>query len=474
MRQYARSDRRPIRVSGALVRIGAESLTGAASSLRRLARPLLSPQIPPVFRPLQHCCACLVKRRRQTIEAALGALGLTDGCAEGVLRRRPIMKHVRRAATVVALMGAVALPLSLGGGPGGGLSPMASAQAQGLIKNLIARLRGETLPAGIVKSNGRIEATQVDVSSKYAGRLAEVTVEEGSNVAQGQVIARISSPEYEAQLRAAQASVQSAKDALAAAEAEITSRQSALEFAKSDFERGQELMKTGFITKQVFEQRKRNFDSAVAAVQSFTSQRDQALSQIANSEAEVDRIQSIIDDLTLVSPRLGRVQYQLARAGEVVAAGAPIVTILDLTDVYMTIFLPAADAGKLAVGDEARIVLDPVPDYIVPAKVSFVAADAQFTPKTVETKDERAKLMFRIKLKVDPDVLQQFYTRVKTGVRGMGFVRTKADVEWPADLQVKVQAPPETNATDNKAPQATAPAAQPDAKSSETKTPDAK
>ncbi len=108
--------------------------------------------------------------------------------------------------------------------------------------------------------------------------------------------------------------------------------------------------------------------------------------------------------------------------------------------------MPAADAGKLAVGDEARIVLDPVPDYVVPAMVSFVAADAQFTPKTVETKDERAKLMFRIKLKIDPQVLQQFYTRVKTGVRGMGFVRTKADVEWPAELQVKLPKPPEVKA----------------------------
>ena len=214
-------------------------------------------------------------------------------------------------------------------------------------------------------------------------------------------------------------------------------------FAKSDFERGQELMKTGFITKQVFEQRKRNYDAAEAAVKTFTSQRDQAQSAIKNSEAQVERIQSIINDLTLVSPRLGRVQYQLARAGEVVAAGAPIVTILDLTDVYMTIFLPAADAGRLTIGDEARIILDPVPDYVIPAKISFVAADAQFTPKTVETKDERAKLMFRVKLKIDPQVLQQFYTRVKTGVRGMGFVRTKADVEWPADLQVKLPKPPE-------------------------------
>jgi HlyD family secretion protein len=370
------------------------------------------------------------------------------------------MVSIRRVATVVSLTAAFALPLCIEAKPGGGLAPIAAANAQGIIKNLIARLRGETLPAGIVKSNGRIEATQVDVSSKYAGRLAEVNVEEGSTVAQGQVIARVSSPEYEAQLRAAQASVQSNKNAATAAEAEIANRQSALEFAKSDFARGQELMKTGFITKQAFEQRKRNMDSAIASVASFTSQRDQAQSQIKNSEAEVERIESIIRDLTLVSPRNGRVQYQLARAGEVVAAGAPIVTILDLTDVYMTIFLPAADAGKATIGDEARIILDPIPEVVIPANVSFVAADAQFTPKTVETKDERAKLMFRLKLKVDPGVLQNYYTRVKTGVRGMGFVRTKADVTWPDELKVSLPAPPPkaNDAAPAAAPQAAAPA----------------
>jgi HlyD family secretion protein len=374
----------------------------------------------------------------------------------------------QRMAPSVLLLGVGALALSVSGAPQGGVSWAPSAYAQGPIRNLIARLRGETLPEGIVKSNGRIEATQVDVSSKYAGRLAEVTVEEGSSVTQGQAIAKLTSPEYDAQLRSAKANVQKANDALAAAEAEIASRQSALEFAKSDFDRGQQLITSGHITKQTFEQRKRNLDSAVAAVKSFTSQRDQALSQIANSEAEVDRIQSIIDDLTLVSPRLGRVQYQLARAGEVVAAGAPIATILDLTDVYMTVFLPAADAGKLAVGDEARIILDPVPDYVIPAKVSFVAADAQFTPKTVETTDERAKLMFRVKLKIDAQVLQQFYTRVKTGVRGLGFVRTKADLDWPAELQVKLPSPP---ADKTSATPATDSAKSPDNNAVETKTP---
>jgi HlyD family secretion protein len=357
-----------------------------------------------------------------------------------------------------------------------GVGFVSEANAQSIIRDLIARLRGETMPTGIVKSNGRLEATQVDVSSKYPGRLAEVTVEEGSNVTAGQVVARIGSPEYEAQLRGAQADAQHARDALTAAESEIASRQSALEFAKSDFERGAELLKNGHITKQIYEQRKRNYDAADAAVKSFLAQRDQAQSKIKSSEAEVDRIQSIIKDLTLVAPRLGRVQYQLARAGEVVAAGATIVTILDLTDVYMTIFLPAADAGRVAMGDEARVILDPVPDFVVPASVSFVAADAQFTPKTVETKDERAKLMFRIKLKIDPQVLEQFYTRVKTGVRGLGFVRTKADLEWPAELQVKLPKPPETKAPGPAMPQAAAPADQaPDNnKASETKTPDAK
>src|SRR5208282_5161385 len=143
----------------------------------------------------------------------------------------------------------------------------------------------------------------------------------------------------------------------------------------------------------------------------------------------------------LVSPRNGQVQYQMARKGETVAAGEPIVTVLDLTDLYMVIFLNAADAGRLGIGDEARVILDAVPDYVIPAEVSFVASDAQFTPKTVETEAEREKLMFRVQLRVDRQVLQRYYGRVETGLRGSGFVRTKPDAKWPAQLEVKL--PPE-------------------------------
>src|SRR5215813_13342145 len=161
-------------------------------------------------------------------------------------------------------------------------------------------------------------------------------------------------------------------------------------------------------------------------------------SAIKTAESEVDRIDAILVDLTLVAPRSGRVQYLIHRAGEVINAGTRVVTILDLSDVYMTIYLPAAQAGQLALGDEARMILDPFPQYVVPATVSFVATDAQFTPKSVETAEEREKLIFRVKLQVDPKVLGQYHTEVKTGVRGMGFVRTDSSARWPDDLTAKL------------------------------------
>ena len=143
-----------------------------------------------------------------------------------------------------------------------------------------------------------------------------------------------------------------------------------------------------------------------------------------------------------MSPREGKVQYQLAHAGDSVAAGAPIVTLIDLADVYMTVFLRAADAGKLAMGDEARLILDAAPDYVVPATVGFVASNAQSAPKAVETKEELAKLMLRVDLKIDPKVVETYYGKVETGLRGAGFVRTRPDAKWPADLQVKLPPAP--------------------------------
>jgi HlyD family secretion protein len=306
------------------------------------------------------------------------------------------------------------------------------------LQTLIDKLRGVAMPAGIVKTNGRIEATQVDIAAKYPGRLESVMVQEGDEVGAGQTIAVISSPEYEAQLRGAQAQVLKAKQALAEAEAMIAERQSDQIAAKKDLQRGQDLVEKGWMTKQVFDQRVNKAQATDALLHAAEAARDQAQFAITTAQAEVDRIEAILVDLKLVAPRSGRVQYKISQAGEVVNAGTRIVTLLDLHDVYMTIYLSAAQAGQLALGDEARIIIDPLPQYVVPASISFVATEAQFTPKSVETAEEREKLMFRVKLQVDPKVLEQYHTQVKTGVRGMGFARTDSSVPWPQDLAVKL------------------------------------
>jgi HlyD family secretion protein len=311
-------------------------------------------------------------------------------------------------------------------------------KARTAVETLINRLRGRDMPQGIIKTNGRIEATEVDVSAKYPGRLATVTVDEGDEVTAGQVVATISSPETEAQLRGAQAQVLKAKQALAEAIALIAQRKSDLEFAKTDYERGVALVERKNISQQTVDLRRNKSEAADAALVAANAQRDQAEAAIKAAESDVDRYQSMLVDLVLVSPRTGRVQYRLARAGEVVAAGQRVLTILDLKDVYMTIYLPAEQAGKLSLGDEARTILDPVPQYVLPNTISFVAADAQFTPKSVETAEERQKLMFRVKLQGDPAVLDKYHRFVKTGVRGLGFVRTDPKIPWPDELAVRL------------------------------------
>jgi HlyD family secretion protein len=311
-------------------------------------------------------------------------------------------------------------------------------QARKAVETLINRLRGRDMPEGIVKTNGRLEATQVDVAAKYPGRLATLTVNEGDEVTAGQVVGTISSPETEAQLRGAQAQLLKAKQALAAAVASIAQRKSELDFSRTDYERGKMLLGRGNISVQVVDQRRNRLQQAEAGYVSANAERDEAESAIKSATADVERLQAVLADLVLLSPRSGRVQYRLARAGEVIAAGQRVLTILDLKDVYMTVYLPADVAGKLTLGDEARTILDPLPEYVLPNTINFVATEAQFTPKSVETAEEREKLMFRVKLQGDPAVLDKFHRFVKTGVRGLGFVRTDPQIAWPDELKVKL------------------------------------
>ena len=293
-------------------------------------------------------------------------------------------------------------------------------------------------PTLVASGNGRIDATEVDVATRLPGRLSEVLVNEGAMVTAGQIVARMDTDELHAQLREANARLLQTKQGERYAEAIVKQRQSELTYARNEYGRSSRLSNEGHVSVERLDQDRNALTTAEAALQAANVQVLEAQAAIEAARAAVDRIQSNIDDSVLVSPIDGRVLYRLAEPGEVLAAGGRVVTVLDLTDVFMTIFLPTQQAGRVTVGDEARIILDALPDYVVPAQVSFVDPQAQFTPREVETRSEREKLMFRIKVKIDPGLLKEHVQRVKTGIPGEAYLRLDSAVQWPGQLKVRL------------------------------------
>ena len=178
--------------------------------------------------------------------------------------------------------------------------------------------------------------------------------------------------------------------------------------------------------------------AARAGVRAAEAQVQQAEAAIGATEAVVARIATEIADGELRAPRSGRVQYRVVQPGEVVGGGGKVVSLVDVGDVYMTFFLPEMAAGRVALGTEVRIVLDAAQAFVIPAKVSYVASVAQFTPKTVETQSERQKMVFRVKARIDPELLAKYPEQVKTGLPGIAHVRLDAERDWPAELQVRL------------------------------------
>ncbi len=287
---------------------------------------------------------------------------------------------------------------------------------------------------GFVQSNGRIEATEVDIATKFQGRIAEILFDEGDLVEAGQVVARMDTESLEAQLRQAEAKLQQAVKEKAYAEAIVRLRESECNLAKRDLMRAEKLYVDGNISLEEYDKARTKHETALASCAAAEAQVAEAESAIEAARAETERIKSDIDDSTLKTPISGRVQYRLAEPGEVIPSGGEILTIISLKDVYMTVFLPEKEVGRIAIGAEARIVADTAPDIAVPAWVSFVSPKAQFTPKQVETTSERQKLVFRVKVQIDPRVLDKYQAWVKPGIPGVAYVRLDPGAKWPEDL----------------------------------------
>jgi len=293
----------------------------------------------------------------------------------------------------------------------------------------------QALPAGITLGNGRIEADPIDIATKFAGRIRELRAEEGDMVTAGQVVAVMDTRDLDASLKKSEALVEQAQRAIAEARANVDQQHSQVALAEQEMDRASALLAKGWITKETFDQRQQARDSAKAAQFAAEARVAEAEHALDAAKHEVELYNVNIADNTLVAPRDGRIEYRIANVGEVLPAGGKLFTMLDVSYVYMDIYLPTLYADRVKIGYDARIVLDAFPDRPIPAKVSFLAAQAQFTPKMVETQSERDKLMFRIRVRIDPDRSRAHSDAVRSGLPGVAYVKIDPDVQWPPRLQ---------------------------------------
>jgi HlyD family secretion protein len=294
------------------------------------------------------------------------------------------------------------------------------------------------LPPGIASGNGRLESDEIDIDTKFAGRIAKLFIDEGEMVAAGQAFAMMDTRDLEASLKNSEALVNQAERSLDEAKANLAQQQTQVTLAQQQFDRTTALVPKGFATVELLDQRRQQMNAAVAAQNAATHKVAEAQHALDAAAHDVELYWVNILDNTLVAPKEGHIQYRVANVGEVLSVGGKVFTMLDISYVYMDIYLPTPDAGRIGIGSEARIVLDAYPDHVIPAKVVFIANQAQFTPKTVETKDERDKLMFRIRVRIDPERLLGCAELVRSGLPGMAYVRTDPSIAWPPKLQASV------------------------------------
>jgi HlyD family secretion protein len=299
------------------------------------------------------------------------------------------------------------------------------------------------IPPGIAYGNGRLEAKLADAASKESLRIKEILVNEGDLVKPGQVLVLLDTVTLDAELAEARASVAAAEEKIAATEAAIARRNSEIRLAQIEVERARNLVRQRAGSQRELDVRNMQVESTRAALAEEQAKLETAKQDVEVARAKGATIQTRIDDATLYSTVTGRVLYRLAEPGEVLGPGGKALTLVNLEDVYMEIFLPSEQAAAIRTGAEARLTVDAIPNRAAPAYVSFVSPEAQFTPKEVETRSERDKLMFRVKIQVPPELVGQFIESIKTGVRGVGYVRYDESVPWPSFLNDNLIRAPE-------------------------------
>lgn len=331
------------------------------------------------------------------------------------------------------------------------------------------------LPEGLIQANGRIEGDHVTIAGKFPGRVQELLAREGTTVQGGQVLIRLDDRQTRAQVEQAkrafeeaEARVQAMHEDLAvlnlhvplaieAADAEVAESKAKVgkavaveKEAKSDAQRFRELAEKDEASTQQREQADLKWqvarkEIAIAKATLAQAQKNQAQAELGwkrirakeaevealerqrdRAEARLEEVESILADLTITAPTNGTITTRMVDVGEVVAAGAPLLELVDLDRLYLKVYVPEVQIGKVRLDLPARIYTDAFPDQPFEAAVRYIASKAEFTPKEVQTPDERVKLIYAVKLyvKANPD------HRLTPGLPADAVIRWREDVAW--------------------------------------------
>ncbi len=298
----------------------------------------------------------------------------------------------------------------------------------------------EMLNPKFYSGNGRLEATEIYVSTKLAGRIEEIFVKEGDLVKKGDKLVQMQTNTLEAQKAATLANIKVQEGELAMAQATVKNKESAFTGAEKEFKRQSALIATNAVSQRAYDESETRFNNSKADLEYAKASVLAAEGRVAAQKAELQRIEADLADSVLVAAYDGRIQYLLAHEGEVLSAGGRVMNLVNLTDTYMTFFLPTSIAGRVQMGAEVKLVFDAAPNHAFNAKVTYIDPIAQFTPKSVETKVEREKLMFRIKANLNAEKLQEYISNVKTGLPGVAWVKLDPEADWESS-PVKVSKP---------------------------------
>lgn len=335
--------------------------------------------------------------------------------------------------------------------------------------------RQEPLPEGLIQANGRIEGDHYTVASKVAGRIVRLLAHEGDPVKKGQVLLKLDDIQIQARVEQARAAVKASEAQLQAArtdlatlkktvpleidtarsgvvhaEAVLAATKVQLEQADRDARRYRKLIETHAVSRQASEHT--DLQLRVAKEDHTVSQTalTRAKKQLAEAELGWDRIktrgsqvsalkaqlkqaqaalaeaQSVLDDLTIYAPATGMTTTRIVNTGEVIVAGSPLFDIVDLDRLYLKCYVPEKLIGKLRLGLPARIYTDAFPDTPFPATVRYISSTAEFTPKEVQTPDERVKLVYAVKLYLEANPEH----RLTPGLPADAVIRWQEDAPW--------------------------------------------